>query len=129
MNDRSISLFHPLNPHYVELDQIFGKRGLLIMPESMYDWFAEYPYLSFLLIYVMIAFVYNKVFRTRRLPLLKALIVYVLLGVGTAILLFFQIIVKLPIIPCVALAIFLMFLVRVRYFVEERRKKQKDQMS
>ncbi|WP_313782627.1 hypothetical protein [Paenibacillus larvae] len=60
--------FHPLNPHYVELDQIFGKRGLLIMPESMYDWFAEYPYLSFLLIYVMIAFVYNKVFRTRRLP-------------------------------------------------------------
>lgn len=99
------------------------------MPEAMNVWFIDHPYLTFLLIYVMITFVYNKVFRTRRLPLLKALIVYVLLGVGAGILLFFQIVVKLPIIPCVAVAIFLMFLVRVRYFVEERRKKQKDQMS
>ncbi|KRE52323.1 hypothetical protein ASG85_02410 [Paenibacillus sp. Soil724D2] len=65
------------------------------------------------------SYVYNKVFRTRKLPVLKTAIIYVLLAIGSVMLLVFQI-VGLPIVLCLAVAISLMFLVRIRYFIEKR---------
>jgi hypothetical protein len=38
----------------------------------MTEWFREYPLITYILIYVMITYVYNKVFKTRKLPILKA---------------------------------------------------------
>jgi len=82
-------------------------------------WFSDHIYISYLLIFVFMTYVYNKVFRTRKLPVLKAAVIYLLLAVGAVLLLFFQL-VGLPIIMCLAVAVFLMLLVRVRYFVEKR---------
>mgnify|MGYP001162039704 CR=1 FL=1 len=89
----------------------------------MYVWFEEHLLVTYLLIFVSLAFIYNKVFRTRRLPLLKALILYVLLAVGAYMLLFFQVEVQLPIIPCLGVALVLMLIVRIRYLVQERFKR------
>lgn len=88
------------------------------------DWFREHLYITYILIYIFVAYVYNKVFRTRKLPVLKSLIVYLLLGVGSFMLLIFQVDAGLPIIPSLAVAVFLMLLVRVRYFVENRRDRK-----
>ncbi|WP_209974323.1 YlaH-like family protein [Paenibacillus eucommiae] len=85
----------------------------------MNEWFADHVIITYILIFIFLSYVYNKVFRTRRLPVLKALLVYVLMGIGSLMLLFFQL-AGLPIILCLAIAIFLMLLVRVRYFIEKR---------
>ncbi|MNY45911.1 hypothetical protein D3C86_1810490 [compost metagenome] len=69
------------------------------------------------------SYVYNKVFRTRKLPVLKTAIIYVLLAIGSVMLLVFQI-VGLPIVLCLAVAISLMLMVRIRYFVEKRTGKR-----
>lgn len=90
----------------------------------MTAWFGEHLWMTYIIIYVFIAYIYNKVFRTRKLPVLKALIVYVLIGVGAFILLFFQVDVGLPIIPSLTVAIVLMLIVRIRYFVQERAKRK-----
>ncbi|MFC9776763.1 YlaH-like family protein [Paenibacillus chitinolyticus] len=91
----------------------------------MYQWFAENFWLTCLIIFIMMSFVYNKVFRTRRLPVLKALIVYVLLALGSFMLTFFQVLgPQIPIVPSLAFAILLMLILRIRYFVEGRRKKK-----
>jgi hypothetical protein len=88
------------------------------------DWFREHLYITYILIYIFVAYVYNKVFRTRKLPVLKSLIVYLLLAIGSFMLLIFQVDARLPIIPSLAVAIFLMLLVRVRYFVESRKGRK-----
>ncbi|MEW9701647.1 YlaH-like family protein [Paenibacillus sp. SI8] len=90
------------------------------------EWFGNHIYITYLLIFVFMTYVYNKVFRTRKLPVLKALIIYVLLAVGSAMLLFFQV-AGLPIVLSLAVAVFLMLLVRVRYFVEKRSGKRPSQ--
>jgi 4-hydroxybenzoate polyprenyltransferase len=89
-------------------------------------WFGEHLWITYLIIYVFVAFIYSKVFKTRRLPLLKELIVYLLIGVGTLILLIFQVDAGLPIIPSLAVAILLMLMVRIRYFVQGRRSRRKS---
>lgn len=93
----------------------------------MQAWFAQNPVISYILIYVLIIFVYNKVFRSQqKLPLLKEIILYLLMAIGSFLLLIFQID-KLPIIQCLLVAVVLMLMVRIRYFVEGRRnKKQKS---
>ncbi|WP_248926631.1 YlaH-like family protein [Paenibacillus hamazuiensis] len=90
----------------------------------MYDWFGEHPWITFILIYVLVTYVYNKVFRTRKLPLLKDLIVYIMLGVGSLLLLVFQIDARLPIIPSLAVAVAMMLIVRIRYWIAGRTNKQ-----
>ncbi|WP_040948406.1 YlaH-like family protein [Gorillibacterium massiliense] len=90
----------------------------------MNHWFADHPWITFLFIYIMLVYVYNKVFRTRKLPLLKDLLVYLLIAVGGVILLFFQIDLELPIVYCLAVAILLMFIVRVRMWATERKNKE-----
>jgi hypothetical protein len=92
----------------------------------MTEWFREHLYITYVLIFVFVAFVYNKVFRTRKLPLLKSLLVYVAMAIGCVILLIFQVDAGLPIVPSLAVAVFLMLLVRVRYFVEGRKESKKS---
>lgn len=86
---------------------------------ALNEWLANHLLITYLLIFVFMSYVYNKVFRTRKLPVLKAAIVYVLMAIGSVMLLVFQI-VGLPIVLCLTVAIALMFLVRVRYFIEKR---------
>jgi predicted tellurium resistance membrane protein TerC len=92
-------------------------------------WFAEHPVVAYIIIFVLITYIYNKVFRVhQKLPLLKEIILYILMALGSGMLLIFQHD-KLPIIQCLLVAIGLMLLVRVRYFVEGRQKKKKDAPS
>lgn len=90
----------------------------------MQEWFAAHPLVSYIVIFVLITYVYNKVFRVKqKLPLLKEILLYILMALGSAILLVFQID-KLPIIQCLLVAVTLMLMVRIRYFVEDRQKKK-----
>ncbi|UJF35109.1 YlaH-like family protein [Paenibacillus hexagrammi] len=86
-------------------------------------WFGNHIYITYLLIFIFMSYVYNKVFRTRKLPVLKTLLVYVLIAIGSIMLLVFQV-AGLPIILSLAVAVLLMLLVRVRYFVERRTGKR-----
>ncbi|MDQ0900175.1 putative ferric reductase [Paenibacillus sp. V4I7] len=89
------------------------------MLTALNEWFGNHLYITYLLIFIFMSYVYNKVFRTRKLPVLKTAVIYVLLAIGSVMLLVFQI-VGLPIVLCLAVAISLMFLVRIRYFIEKR---------
>lgn len=92
----------------------------------MQAWFASHPLVSYIVIFVLITYIYNKVFRVnQRLPLLKEVLLYILMAIGSGMLLIFQT-TKLPIIQCLLVAVALMLLVRVRYFVEARQKKKAD---
>jgi predicted tellurium resistance membrane protein TerC len=89
-------------------------------------WFASHPLVSYIIIFILITFVYNKVFRVKqKLPLLKEILLYILMALGSGMLLIFQHD-KLPIIQCLLVAVALMLLVRVRYFVEARQKKKAE---
>nr|WP_090798567.1 YlaH-like family protein [Paenibacillus sp. GP183] len=85
----------------------------------MNEWFYNHMILTYILIFILLSFVYNRVFRTRKLPVLKALIIYLLIGIGAILLLFFQL-VGLPIILCLCAAILMMLILRIRYFIEKR---------
>ncbi|WP_018753279.1 YlaH-like family protein [Paenibacillus sanguinis] len=90
----------------------------------MQAWLAQHPVISYVLIFLLVVFVYNKVFRAQqKLPLWKETILYLLMALGSFMLLIFQID-KLPIIQCLLVAVILMLMVRIRYFVEGRRSKR-----
>ncbi|MBP1999195.1 putative membrane protein YfcA [Paenibacillus shirakamiensis] len=92
----------------------------------MQNWFAHHPWIAYIFIFVLVTYVYNKVFRAQqKLPLWKELILYVLMAMGSFLLLIFQID-KLPIIQCLLVAVGLMLMVRIRYFVEARQKKKRE---
>lgn len=92
---------------------------------GMTGWLAQHPWITYILIFVFLVYIYNKVFRVRKLPILKNLIVYLLMGLGAFLLLIFQIDAGLPMVFSLAIAVALMLMVRIRYFVEERSKKKK----
>jgi hypothetical protein len=73
----------------------------------------------------LISFIYAKVFRTRRLPILKSLIVYVLIGIGSFVLLIFQADAGLPIVPSLSVAVLLMAMVKIRYMLQNIRSSRK----
>jgi len=89
----------------------------------MNEWLSQHVWITYALIYVLVTYVYNKVFRVRKLPLLKDAVIYLLIGVGSYLLLIFQIF-GLPIVLSLSVAVGLMFLVRIRYFVEGRAKRK-----
>ncbi|MFE5319901.1 YlaH-like family protein [Paenibacillus sp. NPDC056579] len=89
----------------------------------MTEWFREHPFITYLIIFVLITYVYNRVFKTRRLPILKEAIIYLMLALGAGMLLLFQL-GALPIIPSLSVAVAMMFLVKIRYFIQGRAKKQ-----
>ncbi|MBD7967620.1 YlaH-like family protein [Paenibacillus gallinarum] len=90
----------------------------------MQAWLASHPIISYVVIFVLITYVYNKVFRPQqKLSLPKEILLYIFMAIGAFMLLIFQID-KLPIIQCLLVAVGLMLLVRIRYFVEGRQKKK-----
>lgn len=94
----------------------------------MQDWLSHHWYTSYLIIFVLVAYVYNKVFRAQhKLPRWKEAILYVLMAIGCVLLLIFQIF-RLPIIQCLLVAVILMLMVRIRYFVEARQKKKQKEV-
>lgn len=91
------------------------------------EWLSVHPWITYLLIYVLLGFIYNKVFRIRKLPILKELVIYLLLGVGAFILLIFQID-KLPIVFSLGLATVLIVAVRIRdAFAKMKRNRKKGE--
>ncbi|MFD0869869.1 MULTISPECIES: YlaH-like family protein [Paenibacillus] len=91
----------------------------------MNEWFFNHPWITYFIIYVALAYVYNKVFKVqKRLPILKEILIYIILAIGSFILLLFQLDLQLPIIPSLAVAVGLMFIVRIRYWITDRQKKQ-----
>ncbi|MEB3100662.1 YlaH-like family protein [Ferviditalea candida] len=88
------------------------------------DWLAAHPWITYFLIYVFLVYIYNKVFRVRKLPLLKDLIVYLLIALGAFMLLFFQIGAGLPIVMSLMVAIALMLVVRIRQLAGTLGKKR-----
>lgn len=111
-----------VDPEQVGLFKLLGQ----MMMES--DQFGIYNWIYYVTIFVLLVFIYNKVFRTRKLPLLKNLILYVLLAIGAFMLLLFQVDVGLPIIYSLGVAVALMLIVRIRKLFEERaaRKQKSD---
>jgi hypothetical protein len=109
---------------------------------ALNEWFFEHTRLTFLIIFVCIAYIYNKVFRVEQrtfrqslvhhlralrnrqfLVLTRSLWIYFLIALGAVMLVFFQLM-GLPIIPSLAVAIGLMLMVRIRYWVQARGPKQ-----
>lgn len=87
----------------------------------MQAWLTEHYVVTYLLIVAGMAFVYNKVFRPRKLPLLKDVLVYALIALGSVMLWIFQIDANLPIVQSLLAAIALMGLYRGRRWLAERR--------
>lgn len=78
------------------------------------DWLTEHLFVTYIMIFIMIAYIYNKVFRARRLPIFKSLIVYAIIAIGTFVLLVFQFDASLPIVQSLAVAIAMMVTYRLR---------------
>ncbi|SET64699.1 YlaH-like family protein [Paenibacillus sp. NFR01] len=90
----------------------------------MQHWFAEHPVIAYFIIFILLTYVYNRVFRpNQKLSLAKEIMLYVMMAIGSGMLLIFQHD-KLPIIQCLMVAVALMLLVRVRYIVEARQKRK-----
>ncbi|NUU62387.1 YlaH-like family protein [Paenibacillus agri] len=90
----------------------------------MQTWFANHPVIAYIVIFVLLTYVYNQVFRVnQKLSIGKEIVLYVMMALGSGMLLIFQHD-KLPIIQCLLVAVSLMLLVRVRYFVEARQKRK-----
>jgi hypothetical protein len=87
-------------------------------------WFAEHPVIAYIVIFILLTYVYNQVFRiNQKLSIGKEIVLYIMMAFGSGMLLIFQHD-KLPIIQCLLVAVGLMMLVRIRYFVEARQKRK-----
>lgn len=87
-------------------------------------------WLSYILIFIFLVFIYNKVFRMRKLPLIKDLVIYASIAIGSFVLLIFQVDANLPIVLSLSVAVGLMLIVKIRYFfIERAEKKNQDQDS
>ncbi|MDQ1912960.1 YlaH-like family protein [Paenibacillus sp. GD4] len=91
----------------------------------MTDWLRAHPFLTFVFIFVLMTYVYNKVFRMRKLPILKELVIYLLLAVGAGMLMLFQM-AGLPIVASLTVAVSLMLIVRIRYFIQDRGNRKQN---
>lgn len=92
-----------------------------IPPFDFVSFMSEH-WLSYILIFVFLVYIYNKVFRTRKLPILKDAIVYGTIAVGSFVLLIFQADAGLPILLSLGVAVGLMLIVRIRYYFTNRKK-------
>ena len=88
----------------------------------MQDWLAEHKVIAYLLIVGFTIYIFNSVFRpVKRLPILKEIGVYVMILIGSLILLVLQVD-KLPIIQCMAVAVAMMLMLRLRQLYDRWRK-------
>lgn len=103
--------------------------GEFMMDTSPLLGIQVYHWLIWLLIFVFCAYIYNKVFRARKPPLLQSIIVYTLLVLGGFLLLVFEVDSNLPIVYSLGIAMLLLLIVRVRYWVQERASNQSGKSS
>lgn len=94
---------------------------------SFFGWELElYNWIQYALIFVFLIYIYNKVFRTSRLTLLKNLIIYLIVAIGAFVLLIFQVDAGLPILLSLLIAVLLMMIVRVRQLFTKRQQAPKE---
>jgi hypothetical protein len=91
------------------------------------DWFIHHLWITYGLIFGFTVYIYNKVFRVRKLPILKEIIVYLIIGAGSFMLLLFQVDAGLPIVPSLFVAIAMMLLYRGRVLYTSWRNKEDQQ--
>ncbi|XID95348.1 YlaH-like family protein [Paenibacillaceae bacterium WGS1546] len=91
----------------------------------MQAWFHDHPIISYLLIVAFTEYIFNAVFRAGKLPILKEILAHVVLALGCLILLVLQLD-KLPIIQCMAVAVGMMLLLRLRQLYDKRRAYRKS---
>ena len=89
----------------------------------MNEWLIQHPWISYLIIFVGLLLIYDKVFRTQKLPLLKEVLLWILIGSSSFVLWAFHRLFEFPIIPSLLVALGLMALVKFRYWVESRQRK------
>ncbi|MCY1249642.1 YlaH-like protein [compost metagenome] len=94
----------------------------------MQMWFHDHPVISYLLIVACTIYIFNTVFRMEKLPILKEILVHIVLALGCLILLLLQLD-KLPIIQCMAVAVGMMALLRMRQFYDKRKAYRSDKTS
>ncbi|HEX7056966.1 MAG TPA: YlaH-like family protein [Bacilli bacterium] len=95
--------------------------------KSLNAWLLYHPWVTYILIFVCLVYIYNKVFRVRKLPLLKEFIVYALLALGSFMLLIFS--TKLPVVYSLLSIIAAMLLLRVRNFFTNRANRTKSKQE
>ncbi|MFB9280025.1 YlaH-like family protein [Cohnella cellulosilytica] len=93
----------------------------------MQQWFHDHPIISYILIVACTIYIFNTVFRVGKLPILKEILVHLVLAIGCLVLLLLQLD-KLPIIQCMAVAVAMMLLLRLRQMYDKRKayRKNKD---
>lgn len=91
----------------------------------MQQWFHDHPIISYLLIVACTIYIFNTVFRVGKLPILKEILVHIVLAIGCLVLLLLQLD-KLPIIQCMAVAVGMMLLLRLRQMYDKRKNYQKN---
>ncbi|MFC4808261.1 YlaH-like family protein [Paenibacillus sp. GCM10023250] len=85
----------------------------------MQSWFHAHPILTYLLILAFTIYIFNTVFRAqKRLPILKEILVHLLMAFGAFVLFVLQYDV-LPIVQCMAVAVFMMLLLRGRQLYDK----------
>jgi len=90
----------------------------------MQEWLSDHKLVSYLLLLGFTVYIFNKVFRAQqRLPILKEVLVYILMALGCLVLLVLQID-KLPIIQCMAVAVFMMLLLRARQLYDKWKSRR-----
>lgn len=91
----------------------------------MQQWLSEHPIVSYFLILGFTIYIFNKVFRANnaKLPILKEILVYVLMAVGSFVLMILQID-KLPIIQCMGIAVIMMLMLRGRQLYDKWKSRQ-----
>ncbi|QJD83621.1 YlaH-like family protein [Cohnella herbarum] len=91
----------------------------------MQQWFHDHQVISYLLIVACTIYIFNTVFRTGKLPILKEILVHIVLALGCLVLLVLQLD-KLPIIQCMAVAVGMMALLRMRQFYDKRKANRNN---
>jgi len=86
------------------------------------EWFQSHPLISYLLIFLFSALIYNNVFRPGKLSLVKNIFLYIFMALGSLILWVLQLD-RLPIIQCLGIAVILVLAVKLRHWLEMRRGK------
>lgn len=99
--------------------------GAFLHDEHSYVGLSLPNWAVWIIIFLFVVYIYNKVFRARKLPLLKDLVVYVLMLFGSFVLLIFQADAGLPIVYSLGVAVLMMLIVRIRVWLEGRTKKQR----
>lgn len=101
--------------------RLIAAEELDIPPFDFISFMGEH-WLKFILIFAFLVYIYNKVFRTRKLPMIKDAIIYGTIAIGAFVLLIFQVDAGLPILLSLSIAVGLMLIVRIRYFLADRKK-------